>query len=110
MPAVFATCLLASLVLAVAVAFASDKTRPRWKGLLVAAVILAWVALGWRVAQLVTRTASTLATPGGPRQPHLMESAGREALLLLASHAAPMLVCTALAWLAIKATRPKSRA
>ena len=110
MPAVFATCLLASLVLAVAVSFSSERTRPRWKALLIVAVLFAWIALGWRVAQLVTRTANTLVTPGGARQPHLIESAGREAVLLLGSHAAPALVCTALAWLALKATRSRSRA
>lgn len=105
MPAVFATFLLLSLVFALAVSFSSAKTRPRWKGLLVFAVLLAWGALGLRVAQVVSRTASTLITPGGARQPHLIESAGREALLLFASHGVPVVVVTVLAWLALRATR-----
>ncbi len=109
MPALFATCLLLALAFALALAFSSPKTRARWKALLVLTVLLAWASLAMQLAQVVARTASTVITPGGARQPHLIESAGREALLLLGSHAAPALVVTALAWLAVRATRPAQR-
>jgi hypothetical protein len=109
MTAAFASFLLLSLVLAGAVAFASERMRPRLKWLLIFSLLLAWGALGMAVAQIVSRTASTLVTPGGARQPHLVEQAAREGLMLLASLGGPALVATALGWLALKASRPGRR-
>lgn len=109
MPALFATCLLLSLVFAAAVAFSSWRGRRVLKWLLALALAVAWVSLGLALAQIVARTASTLVTPGGARQPHLVAQAGHEALLLLASLGGPALLCTLLGWLALKATRGQRR-
>ncbi len=109
MPALFATLLLASLALAAAIAFAPQKARSRLKWLLIAALAFAWVAMGIALAQIVSRTATTLVTPGGARQPHLIDQAAREGLMLLASLGLPALIATVLGWLALKATRPGSR-
>jgi hypothetical protein len=105
--ALFATFLLLSLVFAGAVAFASEKVRSRLKALLILALLFAWTALGLAVAQIVARTASTLVTPGGARQPHLIEQAAREGLVLLAALGGPAIVATALGWLALKTSRPR---
>ena len=105
MPALFATFLLLALVLSGAVAFSSAKSRPVLKWLLLFSLLFAWVALGSALAQIVARTGSTLVTPGGARQPHLIGQAGHEALMLLISLGAPALLVTGLGWLALKATR-----
>lgn len=105
MTAVFATCLLLAFVLAAAVAFSSEKLRPRLKAGLYAAVVLCWAFLALSILQIVARTGHTLVTPGGARQPHLIGSAAVEGLTLLASLGTPALLATILALLALKATR-----
>ncbi len=109
MTAAFASFLLLSLIFSGAVAFASDRMRPRLKWLLIFSLLLTWAALGMAVEQIVSRTAATLVTPGGARQPHLADPAAREGLLLLAALGGPAVVATALGWLALKATRPGRR-
>ena len=109
MPALFATFLLLALALAGAVAFSSERSRGPLKWLLLFALLCAWVALGTALFQITARTGSTLVTPGGARQPHLIEQAGREALMLLLSLGAPALLATFLGWLSLKATKPGRR-
>jgi len=53
------------------------------------ALLLVWSSLAVAIAQIVARTSSTLVTPGGARQPHLFELAGREGLTLPASLGGP---------------------
>lgn len=106
MTALFATFLLLSLAFALAVAFSSPRGRRPLKWLLLFTLLLSWGALGMAVARIVARTSATLVTPGGARQPHLIGEAGREALTLLLSLGGPALLATALALLALKATRP----
>jgi amino acid transporter len=108
--AVFATCLFLSFALGGAVAFASDRLRPRLKALLAVLLLLVWISLGMSIAQIVARTASTLVTPGGARMPKLIESAGREALTLLASMGGPALLATLLGLLALKSRAPRKDA
>jgi hypothetical protein len=108
-PALFATSLLLALALAFAVAFSSEKSRGPFKWLLLLALLFAWVTLGMAVAQIVARTGSTLVTPGGARQPHLIEQAAREGFLLALVLGGPALLVTALGWLALKATRRRGR-
>ena len=108
MPAVFATFLLLSLALAGAVAFSSPRSRGVLKWLLLLSLLVAWIALGFAVRDIVQRTSATLVTPGGARQPHLMDQAAREGMTLLVSHGGPALLATALAFLALRATRPKA--
>jgi hypothetical protein len=106
-PALFATFLLVSLALACALAFSSLKTRRWLKWVLLLSLLLAWGALGLSMRDIVQRTSATLVTPGGARQPHLIEPAAREGLTLFASLAAPALLATVLGWLAVRATRPR---
>ena len=107
MPALFATFLLLALLLAGAVAFSSAKSRPVLKWLLLFSLLFAWVSLGSALAQIVARTGSTLVTPGGARQPRLIEQAAREGMMLAAVLGGPALLATALAWLSLKATRKR---
>jgi len=106
MMAAFASFLLLSLILAGVIAFATEKGRRRLKWLLVFSLLFAWLALAGAVARIVSRTAATLVTPGGARQPQLVEQATREGLMLLLSFGVPALVATALGWLALRASRP----
>ncbi len=109
MPALFATFLLIALALAGAVAFSSAKSRRPLKWLLLLALLGAWISLGTAVAQIVERTGATLVTPGGARQPHLIEQAAREGALLALVLGGPALLATALGWLALKGTRRRER-
>jgi hypothetical protein len=106
-PALFATFLLLSLALAGALAFSSPRSRAWLKWVLLLALIVSWVALGFAVRELVARTSVTLVTPGGARQPHLIEQAARQGVTLFLSLGAPALLVTFLAWLAVRATRRK---
>jgi hypothetical protein len=107
MAALLATFLLLSIASALAVAFAPPKRRRLFKWVLLGTLFVAWVALGAALAQIVARTASTLVTPGGARQPHLIEQAGREGLTLLLSLGGPALFATFVGWLALRASRRK---
>ncbi len=108
MPALFATFLLLSLALAGAVAFSPPKNRPLLKWLLLLSLLVAWIALAFALKDIVVRTSTTLVTPGGARQPRLIDQAAREGLTLLVAMGGPALLSTALAWLALRATRPRA--
>lgn len=105
--ALFATFLLIALVLAGAVAFSSEKGRRPLKWMLLAALACAWISLGFAVKEIVARTGSTLVTPGGARQPRLIEQAAHEGLMLALALGGPALLATALAWLSLRATRKR---
>jgi hypothetical protein len=107
-PALFATFLLLSLALAGATAFSPPKSRRRLKWLLLVSLLVAWIALSFALKDIVLRTSTTLVTPGGARQPQLIDRAAHEGLTLLAAMGGPALLATALAWLALRATRPKA--
>jgi len=104
----FATFLLISLALAGALAFSSQQTRRWLKWVLSLSLLVAWAALGLAVRDIVMRTSTTLVTPGGARQPHLMAPAAREGLMLFISLGAPALLATILGWLAVRATRART--
>jgi hypothetical protein len=104
----FATFLLISLALAGALAFSSQQTRRWLKWVLALSLLVAWAALGLAVRDIVMRTSTTLVTPGGARQPHLMAPAAREGLMLFISLGAPALLATILGWLAVRATRART--
>jgi len=103
--ALFATLLLLSLALAGAVAFSTPKARGWLKWTLLLSLVLAWIALGFAVKDIVLRTSATLVTPRGVQQPRLVEQAAREGLTLFLSLGAPALLATALGWLSLRATR-----
>lgn len=107
MTALFAIFLLFSLAACAAVAFASEKLRPRLKWLLVGTLFLSWIFLGAAVAQILSRTSNTLVTPGGARQPHLLDPAVRQGLMLFASLGGPAILATALGVFALRTTRPR---
>ena len=109
MTSVFATFLLFSLALAGAVAFSGPKSRRPLKWLLIFALLCSWGSLASAVMQITRRTSSTLVTPGGVRQPHLIQQATREGLMLGLALGAPALLATVLAFLALKATRRQPR-
>ena len=109
MPALFATFLLLALALAGAVAFSSERGRRPLKWMLLLALLAAWITLASAVGQIMRRTGSTLVTPGGVRQPHLIQQASREGLMLALSLGGPALLATGLGWLALRATRPGRR-
>jgi hypothetical protein len=111
-PALFATFLLVSLALACAIAFSNEHTRRPLKWILILTLLCAWGALGLAISRIVARTGSTLVTPGGVQQPHLIEQAVREALMLVVSLGGPALLATGLGWLSLRATRrqPKDTA
>ena len=104
----FASFLLISLALAGALAFSSQQTRRWLKWVLALSLLVAWAALGLAVRDIVMRTSTTLVTPGGARQPHLMAPAAHEGLMLFISLGAPALLATILGWLAVRATRART--
>jgi hypothetical protein len=106
--ALFASFLLLSLALAGATAFSPPNGRRRLKWLLIVSLLIAWIALGFALKDIVVRTSTTLVTPGGARQPQLIDQAAREGLTLLVAMGGPALLATVLAWLALRATRPKA--
>lgn len=111
MSALFASALLASLAFALAVAFAAPERRWRWRALLVGAVVLSWLALGWSLSEIVARTAGALGTTPSRAlgRPQLLWPAAKQAGPLLASLVAPVLLVTLLGWLSLRATRPGRR-
>ncbi|MGZ6123784.1 MAG: hypothetical protein ACXWLR_02435 [Myxococcales bacterium] len=108
MPALFATFLLISLALAGAVAFSSPRSRGLLKWLLLLSLLVAWIALAFALRDIAVRTSTTLVTPGGARQPRLIGQAAREGVTLVLAMGGPALLATVLAWLALRATRPKA--
>ena len=107
MNALFATCLLVSLALALGVAFSSQRTRRWLKWLLLTALAIAWAALAFSLKDIVLRTKATLVMPGGARTPALLQPAAAQGLTLLLSLAGPAVVVSALGWLAVRASRRK---
>ena len=107
MPALLATFLLFSIAGAVATTFAPPPRRRLCRRFLLATLFVAWLSLGAAIVPGVTRTATTLVTRGGARQPHLIEQATREGLTLLLSMGGPALIATIVGLLAIKASHRK---
>ena len=105
MSVLFAFCLFLSLGLAAAVVLSPQRIRGRLKGLLVVALLLAWLSLAMALTQIGARTASTLVTPGAAKNPDLVESAASEALELLVALGTPALVATGIGLFALWVTR-----
>ena len=105
MTTLFALLLFASLGLAAALVVVPRKSKGRVKGMLVATLLLAWLALAMALTQIGARTASTLVTPGASRKPELVESAANEALELVVALGGPALVATGLSIFALWVTR-----
>jgi len=68
-------------------------------------LLVAWVALGFAVKEIVLRTSATLVSPRGVRQPRLIEQAAREGLTLFLAFGGPALLASVLGLLAVKGTR-----
>ena len=106
-PLLLATFLMLSIACSLALAFSAPKQRRLFKWILLGTLFVAWLSLGASLARIVARTASTLVTPGGARQPHLVGQATREGLTLLFALGGPALFATFVGWLALRASRRK---
>jgi len=104
--AVFASCLAVSLVLDALALFSQDRTRWRYRTLLVVVLILVWVLFGLLLAQIVGRTSSVV-TPAKVWGPERLPTTGREAAMLLASFGGPAALATVLGVWALRASRRK---
>ena len=109
MTSLFAIFLLLSLAACAAVAFANEKLRPKLKWVLITALACAWIFLGAAIVELLARTSNTLITPGGARQPHLLDPALRQGLMLFVSLGGPAILATALGIFALRTRRPGAR-
>jgi len=105
----FAIFLLLSLAACAAVAFASERMRPKLKWLLFGTLACAWIFLAGALIEILLRTSNTLVTPGGARRPHLFDPAMHQGLMLLVSLGGPAVLATLLGLFALRTTRPGSR-
>jgi hypothetical protein len=105
--ALFSVCIVLSLALDAAVVFSTERTRRRLGVVLVFVLVLTWVFLAVALLQIAWRTESPLIPAAGVRRPGLVRSAGREALVVLASFGGPALLATAIGGLALRASRRK---
>jgi hypothetical protein len=104
--AFFASCLALSLILDALTIFSQDRTRWRYRALLVVVLVLVWVLLGLLLAQIVGRT-SSIVTPAKIWASERLPTTGRDAAVLLASFGGPAVLATVLGVWALRASRRK---
>ena len=83
MAAFFASCLAVSLILDALTIFSQDRTRWRYRTLLVVVLILVWVLFGLLLLQIVDRTSSVVSS-AKVWAPERLPATGRDAAILLA--------------------------
>ena len=105
MTTLFSVCIVVSLALDAAVLFASDRWRRRIAVALTSVLVLVWIFFAVALAQIALRVESPLIPAAGVRRPGIVQSAGREALVVLASLGGPALLATFLGTLAIRGSR-----
>ena len=106
MAAFFASCLALSLILDALSIFSQDRTRWRYRALLVVVLVLVWVLFGLLLAQIVGRTSSVVSS-AKVWAPERLPSTGRDAMILLASFGGPAALATVLGVWALRASRRK---
>ena len=106
MTALFASCLALSLLLDALAIFSQERTRWRYRTLLVIVIVLVWVLLGLLLAQIVGR-ASSVVTPAKVWASERLPTTGRDAAVLLASLGGPAALATVLGVWALRASRRK---
>jgi hypothetical protein len=104
--AFFASCLAVSLILDGLTIFSQERTRWRYRALLVVVLVLVWVLLGLLLAQIVGRT-SSIVTPAKIWASERLPTTRREAAMLLASFGGPAVLATVLGIWALRASRRK---
>jgi hypothetical protein len=102
--ALFASCLALSLALDALAIFSPERTRGRYRALLVAVLVLVWVALALVLAGIVGR-ASGVVAPGKVWAPERLPATGRDAVVLVVSHGGPAMLATVLGIWALRASR-----
>ena len=105
MTALFSVCIVLSLALDAAIVFTPERARRRIAPVLIAVLLLTWVFLAVALLQIASRTESPLIPAAGVRRPDLVQSAGREVLVVLASLGGPALLATFLGGLALRTSR-----
>ncbi|MFL5246580.1 MAG: hypothetical protein ACJ78W_18435 [Myxococcales bacterium] len=106
MTAFFASCLAVSLILDALTIFSQDRTRWRYRALLVVVLVLVWVLLGLLLTQIVGRT-SSIVPSAKIWAPERLPTTGRDAAVLLASFGGPAVLATVLGVWALRASRRK---
>jgi hypothetical protein len=101
----FSVCIVISLALDAAVLFAAERWRRRIAIGLTGVLVLVWIFLAVALVQIAMRTESPLIPAAGVQRPGLVKSAGREALVVLASLGGPAVLATFLGALAIRGSR-----
>jgi hypothetical protein len=104
--AFFASCLAVSLILDALTIFSQERTRWRYRTLLVVVLVLVWVLFGLLLAQIVGR-ASSVVTPAKVWAAERLPTTGRDAAVVLASFGGPATLATVLGVWALRASRRK---
>ena len=105
MTTLFSVCIVISLALDAAVVFSPERARRRIAAALVGVLVLTWVFLGVALLQIASRTESPPIPASGVRRPDLVQSAGHDVLVVLASLGGPALLATFLGGLALRTSR-----
>ena len=108
MTAFFAFCLALSLGLDAAAIFSPERVRPKVRTMLVAVLVLCWIALVLALFGIAGRTAS-IVTPPRAWGPERLQSVGREAAVVLASLGGPAFLATLLGVWALRASRKRRK-
>jgi hypothetical protein len=103
--ALFSVCIVISLALDAAVVFSPERVRRKIAVALMAVLLLTWVFLAVALLQIAWRTESPLIPAAGIRRPDLVQSAGHEVLVVLASLGGPALLATFLGGAALRTSR-----
>lgn len=101
----FSVFLVLSLAIDVAILFTPERLRRRASIALVAVLGLVWVFFVVALVQIAMRTENPVVPAAGVRRPGLVESAGHEVLVVLASLGGPAVIATFLGVLAIRGAR-----
>ena len=105
MTTLFSVFLVVSLAIDATIVFTPERLRRRAAIALGVVLALVWISFGVALVQIALRTDNPLVPAAGVRHPRLVQSAGHEALVVLASLGGPALLATFLAILAIRGSR-----
>ena len=105
MTTLFSLFLVLSLAVDVAIVFTPERLRRRAAIVVGAVLALVWIFFVVALVQIALRTENPLVPASGVRRPGLVQSAGHEVLVVLASFGGPALIATFLGILAIRGSR-----
>jgi uncharacterized membrane protein len=101
----FSVFLVVSLAIDAAIFFTPERLRQKAAIALGAVLALVWIFFAVALVQIALRIENPLVPAAGVRRPGLVQSAGHEALIVLASLGGPALLATFLGVLAIRGSR-----